>query len=238
MSGIIKEKRSKLSILINFSERMGKDKQKLRINELESDHDRTLYLIHLYLDRDKTIEYCCDVFNAEKDVLINFFTDINILNRRDELKMCTKCFEIKIRSSIYFYKKDNSYDGYNTNCIACKNEYCNDYYQENMEELNIQNRLYHKNNWDKILPVKQIWNELHKEERRKNGRAFCAKRKCLKESATPDWVNQEEINKIYNLVYKLELSDGILRHVDHIHPIKHPLVCGLHVPWMEFANFN
>lgn len=47
--------------------------------------------------------------------------------------------------------------------------------------------------------------------------------------ATPKWANLEEIKKIYiEAQIKSEVT-GINYEVDHIIPISHPLVCGLHV---------
>jgi hypothetical protein len=46
--------------------------------------------------------------------------------------------------------------------------------------------------------------------------------------ATPPWItdeHQEQMKQIYNKAY------AGLEAVDHIVPLKHPLVCGLHVPW-------
>lgn len=145
---------------------MTRDKQKKRILELETDFEKTIYLIHLYLDRYKEIEYCCEVFQLPIDFLKDYFKSIDILDRQDELKMCTKCFEIKPKTSEYFYEKLDNVEGLNTNCIACKNKYCKGYYDVNAEVINAQSRLYHQEHWDTILPVKQAYNELHKEERK------------------------------------------------------------------------
>lgn len=43
--------------------------------------------------------------------------------------------------------------------------------------------------------------------------------------ATPPWVNMREIAKIYAEAK----TEG--KTVDHIIPLNHPRVCGLHVPW-------
>lgn len=51
-----------------------------------------------------------------------------------------------------------------------------------------------------------------------------ALRRARKAQATPPWVNLEELKDIY---YKVPTG----YHVDHIVPLTHPLVCGLHVPW-------
>lgn len=42
--------------------------------------------------------------------------------------------------------------------------------------------------------------------------------------ATPSWVSKKELRQIY-----ANCPEGY--HVDHIHPLKHARLCGLHVPW-------
>ena len=49
--------------------------------------------------------------------------------------------------------------------------------------------------------------------------------------ATPPWVDKIEIRKIYNHRDELKRQTGQPYEVDHIVPLTHPLVCGLHVPW-------
>ena len=45
--------------------------------------------------------------------------------------------------------------------------------------------------------------------------------------ATPPWINEDMIHQM-KMIY---LSADDKTQVDHIVPLKHPLVCGLHVPW-------
>ena len=49
--------------------------------------------------------------------------------------------------------------------------------------------------------------------------------------ARPKWTNLEEIDKIYQTARQLTIETGIPHEVDHIVPIRHPLVCGLHVEY-------
>lgn len=49
-------------------------------------------------------------------------------------------------------------------------------------------------------------------------------RYARQKDATPPWVSRKELRRIYE-----NCPTGY--HVDHIHPIKHPQLCGLHVPW-------
>ncbi len=51
----------------------------------------------------------------------------------------------------------------------------------------------------------------------------------LKPYITPSWANKDEIKKIYLEAQKLSKTTSVKHHVDHIIPLRHPLVCGLHV---------
>ena len=52
-----------------------------------------------------------------------------------------------------------------------------------------------------------------------------AARRAAKLNATPPWVDHAALVAIY------EKSRALKLEVDHIIPLKHRLVCGLHVPW-------
>ncbi len=56
-------------------------------------------------------------------------------------------------------------------------------------------------------------------------RAGKARWRAAKKNATPPWVNHATIRE----VYKWAAVEG--KHVDHIIPLQHPQVCGLHVSW-------
>jgi len=58
-----------------------------------------------------------------------------------------------------------------------------------------------------------------------------AARKLMVKTATPPWVNKKIIESIYINAAAITEATGIAHHVDHIMPIKHPLLCGLNVPW-------
>jgi hypothetical protein len=49
--------------------------------------------------------------------------------------------------------------------------------------------------------------------------------------ATPPWADFTEIRKVYDRAEQLRWETGQQWEVDHIVPLQHPLVCGLHVHW-------
>lgn len=100
----------------------------------------------------------------------------------------------------HYYFDSNNYANISSVCKICKAK---------------QNALFYKENKDTY----------HKEYVDKNRRAYVARnalRRSRKLKATPNWANLDIIKSIYEYC---EPGD----HVDHIVPLVHPLVCGLHV---------
>lgn len=90
----------------------------------------------------------------------------------------------------------------------------------------------HKNN---IKLSQQKWLKLNPEKRKLSSATYIKKNidyytqyRSLRNrhmlQAKPKWANEQELRAIYREAKERGLE------VDHIIPIKHPLVCGLHVP--------
>jgi hypothetical protein len=47
---------------------------------------------------------------------------------------------------------------------------------------------------------------------------------------TPKWCDEKAVGRIYSVARVTAWKKGVDYHVDHIIPMFHPLVCGLHVP--------
>lgn len=48
--------------------------------------------------------------------------------------------------------------------------------------------------------------------------------------ARPSWVNPSDLSWFWQESKRVTAETGVQHSVDHIVPLRHPLVCGLHVP--------
>ncbi|MCR4319756.1 MAG: hypothetical protein NUV74_05395 [Candidatus Brocadiaceae bacterium] len=99
--------------------------------------------------------------------------------------------------------------------------------------------------WKKANPEKhrahvRAWQKANQEKQRTSASAWrknnlpklAAKsraRDARKLKAMPIWACKQSIENIYAGAQRLTVETGIIHHVDHIVPLKHQLVCGLHV---------
>ena len=102
-------------------------------------------------------------------------------------------------------------------------------------------RLWYIKNREKVLAKsKSTEHKNRRKELRKlpnniiSKNATEARRRSLKQQATPSWVTKDhyaQIKLLYWLAKDLEAVSGEQYHVDHIVPLRNKKVCGLHVPW-------
>lgn len=94
----------------------------------------------------------------------------------------------------------------------------------NKAKVNRNSRESRSRNKARRAEVCRQWNERNQDKRA----AALARRRA--KIVTPQWADHAVIGKFYAEAKKLEKWSGIKYHVDHIVPINHHLVCGLHVP--------
>ena len=113
--------------------------------------------------------------------------------------------------------------------------------EKNKEYDSERKKSWHENNPD----YRKDYNEKNKEHRknlnirwlRANKAKACAKTakyKATKISATPLWLNKDQLGEIeyfYIMAQDAKMLTGEEYHVDHIVPLQGKNVCGLHVPW-------
>ncbi|RWZ87292.1 MAG: hypothetical protein EO766_12265 [Hydrotalea sp. AMD] len=114
--------------------------------------------------------------------------------------------------------------------------------QENKENVVEASRRYRKNNpgadkrnrtryYNKPekraqkLAYSKWWRSVNKDKQQN----YNAVRRAMVKRAIPLWVDMDKVVSVYKESVRLTNETGIIHHVDHIIPLSHPLVCGLHV---------
>ena len=170
------------------------------------------------------------------------------------MKACYKCRETKAYAD--FHKAAKTKDGYQDRCKVCDKEHNARYYQDNKENRKKKMAKYYAANKDKIKEKQARWRQANKERtqeyyeanidyikkykakwRQDNKgvvNAHNAKRKAIKLKATPAWADRDNILNMYNRASRAnkfceKYSLKVRFHVDHIIPLTHDKVCGLHV---------
>lgn len=101
-------------------------------------------------------------------------------------------------------------------------EYHTKYYHDNKENCKASRDKYRAKPETKILRA-----------------AECRSRQAKKRNAQPSWANTKYITLFYKLARIEEARIGEPVHVDHIVPLQHELVCGLHCEFnLQLATAN
>jgi hypothetical protein len=153
------------------------------------------------------------------------------------MKICSRC---KIKKTIDCFHKNKRYkDGVFCTCKECKTIDRKKYYLNNkFKELENNKKYYKENQKDISLKRAEYLKEWTENNRDKSSKAakkwkqkniglvnfYTSSRRAKKANATPKWVDRNVLMEIYK-----NCPPGY--HVDHIIPLNHPDVCGLHVPW-------
>ena len=126
-------------------------------------------------------------------------------------------------------------DGLQTYCRPCMREfavargYDKQRWEQNRAAESERNRAYRKAAAETLKPHDRARAAIRRAEKPAAIRAHNIARKHGQKRATPPWANLSAMNAVYAEAKRLQAADGVARHVDHDIPLKHPLVCGLHV---------
>lgn len=131
------------------------------------------------------------------------------------MQVCARCS--KEKGSEDFYRNKSRKTGYDHICKECRSEYTKSWRGTEVGKdcLRRNRKNYYERNRDKELARSKQW------------------RRGVRKG-TPSNLSEKtflEIQEIYSEARHLSQNTGTIYHVDHIIPICHPEICGLHVPW-------
>lgn len=132
------------------------------------------------------------------------------------IKRCATCMQ-EFPISAFYWNKEYQCPAYK--CKTCENKYRLASARLNPEPRRLSSRKWTANHLEESR-------RRGREQYRKNPSRYAANvraRQVRQEHATPAWAELDKIKIVYRKARELGM------HVDHIVPIKHPLVCGLHV---------
>ena len=134
-------------------------------------------------------------------------------------KVCIACNQDKALSE-FTLKRGKP----NAQCKTCKYAKDQFYREQNKDKTSKRNTKY----WEQVKGTeKQKENnskkcQTYRKQHPEKFRHYTSFRRALKLKATPQWANLKQIEQIY-----LKCPEGF--EVDHVIPLNHDLVCGLHV---------
>lgn len=152
--------------------------------------------------------------------------------------------KFKERSAVYYAKNKKAYRERSKRWISENSErakqWWSGYYLSHKEVYRERERSYYAKNPDRFRSKAAAERANHPERVRARVRKWRAKnfhvvvhhnalRRTRQMMATPQWADLDAIKTLYREATRLRKETGTAWHVDHQIPLKHPLVCGLHV---------
>lgn len=110
-------------------------------------------------------------------------------------------------------------------CVECSVVRARAYYAANLEQSLARLRVRYAANSRQNRAYARDYQKANPEKIAAKQRL----RKARKLRAVPIWACKESIESVYAEAHRLTIDTGISHHVDHIVPLKSPIVCGLHV---------
>ncbi len=139
----------------------------------------------------------------------------------------------KVKETLFIYYKNNREKIIESSA---------NYYKNNIEKVKRSQANYKRDNSEKMKEYGAEWRKNNPEKTRncqsnyrKNNPEKIAKwgviRKGLFKKSAVAWRDDDKIKEIYKKRDNLRMETGEEYHVDHIIPLNHPDVCGLHVEY-------
>jgi len=138
-------------------------------------------------------------------------------------KTCIKCMTIKPVKD--FGPQSHSKNKISNKCKDCAKNQKTVWRLANFIKTKESTESWRTRNPEKVTETRIKYRKEHPDKLN----ADCSKRRARKLNAVVAWADNKLITELYALARKLTDTTGVNYQVDHIIPLVHPLVCGLHV---------
>ena len=169
------------------------------------------------------------------------------------MKLCKSCGITKPASE--FHARRDRPGGLKPACKICAAKKAAEYREKNLEAVQTRSKDWHFKNRERSIETTRAWQKANRQAHAERAAAYReansaklsaefkrwaadnkhatranrAKRRAALKKAIPPWSDKEAIKVIYAEAARLSAETGIEHHVDHIVPLQHSDVCGLHV---------
>lgn len=134
------------------------------------------------------------------------------------MKQCNSCKEILPLDNFRLVKRSNRNDEIYCKCRSCEKTYYRERRRSRSEVETLRTRGWRSRNPEKAKASVKNWRANNKEAVRR----LDSERRAREGQAIPPWYEKREVQELYKRAVELGW------HVDHIVPLTHRLVCGLH----------
>lgn len=153
-------------------------------------------------------------------------TEKNCSTPSSECLACSKCGEHKPTAS--FARRARLKRGFNSWCKACKSSGSNAVRAKWSDERKLARAEAERQRYAQCPERAKANVAEWKRSNPSKVAASNAKRRASKTTAKVPWASQRYMELWYEVARLETARSGVLCHVDHIVPLVHPMVCGLH----------
>lgn len=140
-----------------------------------------------------------------------------------------QCRTCAVEKPLTEFNKDASKPhGVRRICKPCHRAEAKAYAEPRKDVYRDRASAWYRSNKDRKSAYDKAWRPEYRQRTPVESRARVNARRCRLRAARPPWANKFFIREIYELAQLRTMATGVLHDVDHIVPITHELVCGLH----------